>query len=150
MIVDVLKNHARYDGLHSGFKKAFAFLEEAQKELPAVGRYELDGDKVYAMVQQYDTVSESETKWEAHKEYIDIQFVHAGCEVIAWDTIENLPSGEVFDDAKDRYLFKGEKKSPVELHAGTFAIYFPEDLHRPKEQYKKASPVTKIVVKVKV
>ena len=150
MIVDVLKNNARYIGLHPGFAKAFAFLEAAQKELPEVGRYEIDGDKVYALVQQYNTVPSSDAKWEAHKKYIDIQFVHEGTEVIAWDSIENLPAGEPFDEAKDRYLYYGEDKSPVELHAGTFAIYFPEDLHRPKEQYKTSSPVTKIVIKVLV
>ncbi|MBQ4517075.1 MAG: YhcH/YjgK/YiaL family protein [Clostridia bacterium] len=150
MIVDVLKNNARYASLHPGFAKAFAFLEAAQKELPEVGRYEIDGDAVYAMVQQYDTVPAAETKWEAHKKYIDIQFIHAGTEVIAWDTIENLPEGTEYNETKDCFVFKGEGKSPVELNAGTFAIYFPEDLHKPKEQYKVASPVTKIVVKVLV
>lgn len=148
MIVDILKNSDRYAGLHPGFQQAFDFLKKAQQELPPVGRYDLDGDKVYALVQQYDTVPAEETKWEAHKKYIDIQFVHAGSEVIAWEPIENLPAGEIFDEAKDRYLYKAPGSSPVELHAGTFAIYFPEDLHRPKEQLKASCPVTKIVVKV--
>ena len=150
MILDVLQNSARYAQLHPGFAKAFAFLEDAQKELPPVGRYDLDGDNVYALVQQYDTIPAEETKWEAHKKYIDIQFVHAGAEIIAWDTIGNLPEGEAFDEAKDRYLYKAPTKSPLELAAGTFAIFYPEDLHRPKELCRAACPVTKIVVKVRV
>jgi len=150
MIVDVLKNSARYVSLHPGFAKAFAFLEAAQKEFPEVGRYEIDGDTVYAMVQQYDTVPAADTKWEAHKKYIDIQFIHDGTEIIAWDTIENLPEDVTYNETKDCFVYYGEGKSPVELNAGTFAIYFPEDLHKPKEQYKAASPVTKIVVKVRV
>lgn len=150
MIVDVLKNSGRYIGLNPGFSKAFAFLEAAQKELPEVGRHEIDGDKVYAIVQQYDTVPAAATKWEAHKKYIDIQFILSGTEIISWDTIENLPEGVTFNEEKDCFVYIGEDKNPVELHAGTFAIYFPEDLHRPKEQYKASSPVTKIVVKVLV
>lgn len=150
MILDVLQNNTRYIKLHAGFDKAFAFLESAQKELPTVGHYELDGDNVYALVQQYDTVPAEETKWEAHKKYIDIQFVHTGAEIIAWDTIENLPEGETYDEAKDRYLYKAPTKSPLELEAGTFAIFYPEDLHRPKELCRKVSPVTKIVVKVRI
>ena len=51
MILDVLANSARYEGLHEGFKKAFDFLKEAHKNLPELGRYELDGDKVFALVQ---------------------------------------------------------------------------------------------------
>lgn len=150
MILDVLSNSARYEGLHPGFDKAFAFLKEAQKELPAVGRYELDGDRVYALVQQYDTIPAENTKWEAHKKYIDIQFIHAGAEVISWDNISRMPAGQAYNPDKDCYVYQAPGASPLELQAGTFAIFYPEDLHRPKELFKTAGPVTKIVVKVLV
>ncbi len=150
MILDVLENNARYSKLHPGFAKAFAFLESAQKELPPVGRYDLDGDAVYALVQQYDTIPAEDTKWEAHRKYIDIQFIHSGSEIISWDTIGNLPEGEEYNETKDAYLYKAAGKSPLELEAGSFAIFYPEDLHRPKELCHAACPVTKIVIKVRI
>jgi len=148
MIVDVLENAARYEGLHESFKKAFDFIREAVKNEPEVGRYEIDGDKIFALVQEYEPREVAETNWEAHKKYIDIQYLYSGAEIICWDTIKNLPAGTVFDDAKDRYLYKADSFAPVPLMAGTFGIYFPEDLHRPMEAYNGISPVKKIVVKV--
>ena len=121
MIVDTLKNNSRYAALHPSFAKAFAFLEKAQKELPEIGRQEIDGDKIYALVQQYETAPASERKWEAHKKYIDIQFIYSGSEIISWDTIENLPEGTDYNETKDCYVFFGEGKNPVALHGGTFA-----------------------------
>jgi YhcH/YjgK/YiaL family protein len=50
MILDILENAHRYLALHKGFAKAFDFLLRPDlKELP-VGKYEIDGDRVYAMV----------------------------------------------------------------------------------------------------
>ena len=150
MIADKLKNNALYRGVHPSFDLAFDFLEKAQKNFPEFGRYELDGDNVFAVVQQYPSISAEKTNWEAHKKYIDIQYIHSGCEVIHWDTIENLPEGISFDANNDRYLYPGPDASRIEVHAGRFAIFYPEDLHRPMEQNKESEMITKIVVKVKV
>ncbi len=151
MILDVLKNKHLYENVHPNFKKAFDFLEKAQKELPAVGNYEIDGRDVYAFVQEYDTLPIAETKWEAHKKYIDIQFIYEGCEVMGWDTFNNLPEGEEYNEQGDCYVFRTDKKTTdLEVHAGSYAIFFPEDLHRPKGAYKTPGPIKKIVVKVRV
>ncbi len=150
MIVDVLKNSNFYTNVHPRFAKAFAFLEKAHAELPAEGRYEIDGDDIFAMVQKFNTVPTNETCWEAHKKYIDIQFIHSGTEIISWDNIVNVPEDATFDEVNDRYLYPGAAKSPIVLHSGTFGIFFPQDLHRPGELYKHSESVTKIVVKVRL
>ncbi len=150
MILDTLMNTSRYEAMHPGFKGAFAFMKEAVKTLPEEGRYDIDGDKVYALVQRYETVPVEETKWEAHKKFIDIQFIIKGTEIIGWDTIENLPEGTVFNEEKDCYVFRGENATDLKLEDGTFAIFWPEDLHKPKEQFEKSSDVYKIVVKIAV
>ena len=151
MILDYLENCERYETVHPGFKKAFEFLKNAQKELPPVGTYEIDGRDVYAFVQEYDTLPVSETKWEAHKKYIDIQFIHKGCEVIGWDTIKNLPEDQEYNEKGDCYAYKLDNKTTdLEVHAGSYAIFYPEDLHRPKCAYQTPGPITKIVVKVRL
>ena len=150
MILDVLENAQRYKDLYPGFKEAFEFIEKAQIELPPEGRYEIDGKNIYSYVQEYETVLPEECKWEAHKRYIDIQFIHEGTEVINWDNIKNLPEGPEYVDQADCYAYKGSGATSLILHAGSYAIFFPEDLHRPKECFNAPSPVKKIVVKVRV
>lgn len=150
MILDTLENSKKYENVYEGFKAAFDFLRKAHEDFPAVGKYELDGEKVFALVQEYETVPGEETKWEAHKKYIDIQFVHDGSEIMGWDSINNLPAGESFHEDWDAYLYEGPDATRLELHSGAFAVFFPEDLHKPKGMYKKPSPVKKIVVKVLV
>ena len=55
MIYDSMKNFAAYRKLApEAWEKVSAFLAGCTPETPA-GRYELDGDRVYAMVQGYET-----------------------------------------------------------------------------------------------
>ena len=72
MVLDVLENKERYYSLHKNFKDAFDFLEKSLKSNPEPGKYELKGDDLFAVVQAYETAEDS--KWEAHRKYIDIQF----------------------------------------------------------------------------
>src|SRR2546423_457006 len=54
------------------------------------GRYDLDGERVYALVQQYTTKPVEQSQFEAHRRYIDVQYVHAGRETILWAPIATL------------------------------------------------------------
>lgn len=149
MIIDTLENSARYESLHEGFKAAFDMLKGLTKEdVAEAGRHELDGDKLFYMVQLYNTKDASEGKWEAHKKYIDIQFVYEGTEIMSWDSINNLPEGQTYSAEKDCYVYQAPNATDAILSAGTFAILYPEDLHKPSLNYKESSPVVKIVVKV--
>ncbi len=46
----------------------------------ALGRHDLDGDDLFALVQEYTTRAADECVWEAHRRYIDVQFVVTGAE----------------------------------------------------------------------
>jgi YhcH/YjgK/YiaL family protein len=73
MILDVLKNAQFHVNRNPGMAKAFAFLERPDlKDLP-VGTYEIDGKRVYAMVQIGAGRPREGAMLEAHREYIDIQ-----------------------------------------------------------------------------
>jgi len=150
MILDTLKNSARYCGMNPAFKEAFAFLERAVRENLPDGRYELDGDKLYAMVQAYETKNEADTKWEAHKKYIDIQFMISGTEIIGWDSIDNLPADQVYNEEYDCYVYQAPSATALILESGTFAVFYPEDLHKPGQAYPAPAPIKKVVVKIKL
>ena len=78
MIFDTLANAQKYYSLHSRFEDAFEFINKAISENLPVGRYELDGKNLFALVQEYTTKNPEEAKNEAHRKYIDIQCVLSG------------------------------------------------------------------------
>ncbi|MBE7009905.1 MAG: DUF386 domain-containing protein [Ruminococcaceae bacterium] len=149
MIIDILQNSARYESLHPGFKVAFDCLKKLTKEdVAETGRHELDGNKLFYMVQHYNTKEVEAGKWEAHKKYIDIQFVFEGTEIMSWDSINHLPADQTYNEDGDCYVYPGPNATDAILEAGTFAILYPEDLHKPGLKYGESAPVVKIVFKV--
>lgn len=148
MIVDVLDKKELYYNVHKGFKEAFDFIEKVCRENLPVGKYELDGKKLYAMVQEYDTKENGD--WECHRNYIDIQFIVSGREVIVWDNIANIPEGVEYNPEKDCSKFSKDGGTDVSLSDNTYCILFPHDLHKPGMKYKNVEKVKKVVVKIAV
>ena len=150
MILDTLSHWRRYAGLNPRFATAFAFLEQVAPTI-ADGRHEIAGDDVFALVQRYETRSAAGQP-EAHRRYVDIQFLVTGREVIQWAPLESLTEvTKPYDDAQDAGFFAaGAAMVPVRLAAGRFAILFPEDAHAPCCAWADPEAVVKVVVKVAV
>lgn len=147
MIVDTLENASRYEGLHERFKAAFDFLRSANLVALQEGRTELEGDRLFVLMQAYQTKPLEGGKLEAHRKYIDIQFVVSGEEVIGYAPLTTQAPVESFNEEKDIGFYHGDA-SFVKLSAGMFAIFYPEDAHLPGRYLQVASPVKKIVIKV--
>ena len=146
MIKDNVRNSALYEGINPGFPIAFAFIKEVIASPKEVGRYDLEKG-VFAFVQSYDSKPAENCKIEAHKKYIDIQFVLKGKELFG---VADLATQTLYEDRfeeKDVAFYHGEVDL-LTLIDGDFVILFPEDAHRP--QQGDGSHVEKIVVKVPV
>jgi YhcH/YjgK/YiaL family protein len=89
--------------------------------------------------------------WEAHRDYIDVQFVSAGVEAIAWSPIQQMTVTTPHDPQKDTAYFDGPTRQILRIDPHSFAIFMPHDVHRPC-LIADTSPtaVRKIVVKVAV
>lgn len=149
MIHDTLDNAARYEALSPRFAKAFAYLQALTgNEQP--GRYELDGNSVFAIVQTYTTKPENEALLEAHRKYIDVQYLHAGRETILWAPLATMQETTMpYDADKEAALFKlVPDMSAVRISAGHFVILYPEDAHAPCVHWDSPSEVFKVVIKV--
>ncbi len=151
MILDTLKNSLRYEALSPRFAQAFAFLRHVDGT-QALGRHELDGDNVFALVQKYTTKPVEAALFEAHRRYIDVQFVHSGRETILWAPLAAMRETTMaYDEKKEAALFKViPEVTPLHLGAGHFTIFFPEDAHAPTLVWDQPGEVFKVVVKVKV
>lgn len=116
------------------------------------GKYELCGCTM--SVESPATEPEKERKLEGHKKFIDIQFEIKGREEwIGVESIFDSPRAlESYED-RDLYFFEShrEKESKVYFTEGRFAVFFPEDLHRPLCQGRKGKEILrKAVMKVPV
>lgn len=150
MIVDKMENCSLYYDVNSGLKKGFEFIKNYLKNELPVGRYDIDSDLVFAFVQSYDTLPEQEVKWETHKKYIDLQFVVKGKEIIGWTHLGELIPTMEYNEESDCTLYENQEGTLVKLKDGWFAIFFPEDAHKPKCIWDHAHKIKKIVVKIKV
>jgi YhcH/YjgK/YiaL family protein len=151
MITDTLTQCDRYTSLSPRFAAAFSFLKQLPADQPS-GRYPLDGDDCFALVQTYTTKPSAAAKFEAHRKYIDIQFVQAGRETIFWTPLNTLTEiVQPYDADKDIAFYATPAHMvPIHLRAGEFTIFFPEDGHAPGMEYGGLTEVRKTVIKVRV
>ncbi len=149
MIIDKLSNSQLYSTLGERINKAFAYLKQTDFSNMELGKYEIDSDNIFALVNEYNTKDESEGKLEAHKKYIDVQFVAKGRELMGYAPLENQKIINEYNEQNDITFFEGER-SFTKVEAGMFAIFFPNDLHMPGINVGDSEFVKKIVIKVKV
>jgi uncharacterized protein, YhcH/YjgK/YiaL family len=149
MVLDVLKNASSYFCMNERLAEAFKFLQEKDFSKIEPGRYEIDGTAIYALVQQYVGIQKDEGMWEAHKRYIDIQYIVEGDEMIGYANVGKLNIRQEYDAVKDCLLLDGSGNF-FEIHKGEFVIFTPEDAHMPGLAVKNPKPVKKVVIKVAV
>jgi len=147
MIFDRIENINNYKGLGRVYT-ALEFIAKTDFTKVNIGKYELDGDNIYYMVQKYDT-NPDKTVDEAHKKYIDIQYIVKGEEVIAVAPIQNDKKLIEAKEEKDVWFYECETQTMV-LKSGDFMVLYPSDLHLPGKAVNDPQEVLKVVVKVKV
>lgn len=149
MILDKLENADFYKNISENLKKGFEFLENTYLPSLEIGRYDIDGNSVFALVSEYDSKKPEDCRLEAHHIYADIQYIVSGREYIGFDTIGNQAVLSDYNPEKDIVFYTGET-TQLSLESGMFAVFFPQDVHRPCMQIDGPEKVKKVVVKVKI
>lgn len=145
MIVDKLSNWRVY-GFSPRMAQAFELLEDPSVQSLPDGRYELDGERIVALPQGYTTKAVGDGRLEAHRRYVDIQYIVAGEERMGWSPLEGLTG--TFDEGKDLGFYDGPFDM-VSVKAGMFAVFYPHDAHAPcLDPASGFCRVRKIVMKV--
>jgi biofilm protein TabA len=148
MIIDRLEKASLYRGIHKRLAAAFDYLQKTDLDKVEPGTHEIEGRKVYVMVQQYETKPMEKGRWEAHRKYIDVQYVQKGAERFGYANLLELKPGN-YDEAKDFLSLEGKERGDFFLvRQGTFVILFPQDGHMPGMAVSVPQPVRKFVVKV--
>jgi len=147
MIFDNIKNISEYPNLGEKIQKGFDFLLKNDLKNFDNGRYEIYGKEIYANIQEYETKDEG--LFEAHRKYIDIQYIVSGFEKIEVSEVSELEEKIPYDEEKDLIFFNGIG-SFLKLKEGYFAIFYPQDGHKPCLTDEIKSNVKKVVVKVSI
>jgi YhcH/YjgK/YiaL family protein len=149
MIIDKIENSKLYGGISQRIKEAFEYIRNTDLKNIKPGKYEIDGENIFALINEYETKIESEGKLEAHRKYIDVQYVISGEELMGYSPLGNQQVLEPYKEKNDIIFFSGEK-SFTKVSAGMFAIFFPADVHMPGIRVENKTLVKKLVIKVKV
>ncbi len=149
MIIDDIRNRAVYSGINKGIRTALEYLAKTDFTAMAPGRHDIEGDRMYALVQQYTTKPREQGRWEAHRRYIDVQYVVAGIETMGRSDLTRLTVTDPYSAGKDCVLLAGDGDF-LTARAGTFIVFFPEDAHMPCLDSGAPAQVRKVVVKVAV
>jgi YhcH/YjgK/YiaL family protein len=149
MIFDSLENADLYLTLGDNFEKAIQFLKSTDFSNMEEGKIEIDGEEIIAFVQKYKTIDPETGRWEAHRQYADIQFMVRGSEDFGFVNIGYLDPESDYDVENDIQWFDGDGDF-LQLHDDEFVIVFPHEGHMPKLAIEKPEDVVKVVVKVAV
>lgn len=149
MIIDKLTNADLYYKINQRISSALEYLKTTNFDNIETGRHDIDGDIVYALVNDYTTKHKEEAKLESHRKYIDVQYVASGCELLGYALFNDQKPLKEYDDEKDFMLFD-EEISFINFNKGMFAVIFPEDLHMPGIMRNSPAAVRKIIIKVKI
>jgi YhcH/YjgK/YiaL family protein len=108
----------------------------------------MDSENMYSLIEEYNTKLKEQGHWEAHRRYIDLQYIAQGVESFGYANINHLKQGE-YDAGKDFWSLEGDGDF-LTLRSGTFILLMPEDAHMSGMALGSPAPVRKIVVKIPV
>lgn len=149
MIYDKIDNMETYKGLSEDIYEGLKFIKNATLDL-ACGVHGIN-PRVKAIVSEYETMAMNENGYEAHKKYIDIQYLLKGSEKNCCLPVEKLTEIKPYKEEIDAAFYLADiPTQELILGNGYFAIYWPQDGHMPCLSADGAEMVKKVVVKVEI
>lgn len=146
MILDRLDQADKYLSLNPHFSKALKFLRRGDLAELEPGRHDIDGKDIYAVIVKGNGRPKDQAKLEAHRRYIDIQFIVSGCDEMGWQSTALCKKVEQkFDPDSDAEIFNDPVATWLTVGAGELAVFFPHDAHAPAAG---SAEFHKVVVKV--
>ena len=147
MIIDKLENISKY-------KEVPVFAVEFIKNLTTninEGRYDFP-EQNFANVESYNSKNIEDAKFEAHRNYIDIQLLLSGRERIYYTGGEGLVEKAPYDSSRDIVFFNDSVKNSdyLTLDGTNFALIYPHEAHAPQVSVETSENVKKVVVKIKI
>jgi biofilm protein TabA len=152
MIISDMRNWDREKEVFCpAIQKGVDYLRNTDVHLMQPGKYEIDGEDMFVLIQEVETKVKSERQFESHIKYVDIQYLISGEEEIIGFARQH--DGHIIVEnefkTKDMALYhQVEGDMDLHLKPGMFAIFFPSDLHRPICSTSGNTKIKKAVIKI--
>jgi biofilm protein TabA len=108
--------------------------EQARLRAVAVGdscRIDLGGG-IFVMEQAYETKRRTDGFFESHQQYIDVQVLLDGFEVMEVAELARMQVREPYQAARDLVVYEDTRDaSLLRIQPGEIALFFPSDVHMP-------------------
>lgn len=154
---NVHETPAQWDLYPKPIRHALGILSSGAPLACAPGVYPLDEDLMIMQVIEQKTAPRASLRPESHRTYIDVQFLAAGGpEQIGWypDLGTSIPDEDLLGTSRDICFWKeneGARENRIFMDIGSYAIFFPWDLHIPAIQVGDSpASIKKIVIKVRL
>lgn len=132
-----------------GIRMALNYLSSRDFTQMEPGTYPIMGKDIYAILMDIVTCPASEKRAESHIDYLDVQFVVSGKERLGFAPFHGDETVSDSNVESDIYFYeKVKNENFVDSASGCYAVFFPEDIHRPGCMVDKPEAVRKVVVKV--
>ncbi len=145
---DYIKFATQYHKDKTMWEKIFKFLKENNLATMPVGKYSIDGDRCFASITDAKTKSPDIVQIEAHKKYIDFQYIVTGAERMGLISTSDAKEINTYNPKKDVINYSGDRIKYYTMTGNTFFLLFPGELHKASVWVDKEATVRKVVVKI--
>src|SRR5258706_15523116 len=118
MIIDLLSNAHHYYSINERIAKAFVFLKSTDLNAIKAGKYFIEGEDLFALLQEYETLDATNEQMEAHKKYIDVQYMVRGEELVGHALLKNQNIAKPYEEETDFMLFSDAPSFFTRLSSG--------------------------------
>ena len=138
---DIMKYAAMLPGIEEAFEAVNALAAYEDKATYPLS----DGNRFFLAIQGTKAPDEAE----AHRKYLDIQYIVKGQEVVGYAPLEACQIVGEFNEEKDIGKYTGNFEY-ITIGEGMCYVAFPEDAHMPGRHLEVPNDFVKVVVKLKV
>jgi len=146
--VDKAQLDAHFAAHPERWTRTFEFLKKADLKSLELGEHEILGSEAYAIVSEYMPKEPEMCKFEAHRKYIDLQYIIEGAEMMGTVAPDSLQVTIPYTADIEFYGTDEEGATYEIANQDNFFIFFPNQPHRPSMNFDGASKVKKVVVKI--
>lgn len=146
MIYDKIENLKLYLAIDPAFGEIAKFIEENDLKAIECGGYDVS-ERVKVNISEYEPSTGG--KYEAHREYYDLQYAICGEEAIDVLPLDFAENSTGYSPDVEFFASQSANATRVALVQGTFAFLAPADTHKPCIK-TDSDKIKKAVFKIKI
>ena len=142
----------QYRKNNTWWDEAFTFLKTKDLAQLKPGMYVIDSGNVIATVSEGPAKNIDNIKWEAHRNFNDLQYIIKGKVRMGVAPSADIRAAQIvpYTNSTDNMNFTNEGGEYFDADSGTFFIFSPQEMHRPAIKVPGNNVIKKIVIKVRV